>query len=131
MDVVLEKGAPIVWFVFPGAWHDVGRFHLGDGTFTGWYANICTPPTMANDRWSSTDLFLDHWLPVEGNGVWLDEDEYREAVETNLLDHSQQAHVVQERRAIDACITQGDWPPDPARDVSLHDALGMLDRGAP
>ena len=128
-DVVLEEGAPILWFVFPGAWHDVGRFHLGDGTFTGWYANICTPVSMADHRWTSTDLFLDHWLPVEGSGVWLDEDELREAVESNLLDPVQQARVVEERSAIDALIAQGDWPPDPTREINLQDAIGMLDRG--
>ncbi|MDP9348291.1 MAG: hypothetical protein M3P24_04000, partial [Gemmatimonadota bacterium] len=40
--VVLEPGAPVVWFTYPGAWHDVGRFHLADGTFTGCYANVLT-----------------------------------------------------------------------------------------
>ncbi|HEX8360342.1 MAG TPA: hypothetical protein VF613_09550, partial [Longimicrobium sp.] len=38
--VILEPGAPVVWFTFRGLWHDIGRFHLRDGTFTGFYANV-------------------------------------------------------------------------------------------
>ena len=41
--VVLESRSSAVWFTFPGAWHDVGRFHTADGRFTGYYANILTP----------------------------------------------------------------------------------------
>src|SRR4051794_37728926 len=41
--VVLEPGAPVVWITYPGRWHDLGRFHLADGTFTGVYANVLTP----------------------------------------------------------------------------------------
>ena len=26
--IVLEPGAPVVWFTYPGRWYDVGRFHL-------------------------------------------------------------------------------------------------------
>ena len=34
----------MVWTTYRGdVWHDVGRFHLADGTFTGYYANILTP----------------------------------------------------------------------------------------
>src|SRR5690606_1976306 len=40
---VLEPGAPVVWFTFPGLWHDVGRFHTAAGRFTGFYANVLTP----------------------------------------------------------------------------------------
>jgi len=39
---VLEPGAPVVWFTFPGRWHDVGRFHTAAGRFTGFYANVLT-----------------------------------------------------------------------------------------
>ena len=40
---ILEPGAPVVWFTFPGRAHDIGRFHAAGGTFTGYYANVLTP----------------------------------------------------------------------------------------
>src|SRR5437867_13446130 len=57
--VALANGAPIVWFVFPDGWADVGRFHDASGTFTGWYTNLCTPVERDGLNRSSTDLFLD------------------------------------------------------------------------
>src|SRR5690625_7056866 len=62
-EVILEAGAPAIWFTFPGLWHDIGRFYLLDDTFTGYYTNIMTPVEFHDPlRWSTTDLFLDHWL---------------------------------------------------------------------
>ena len=58
-DIVLETGSSVVWFTYPGAWHDVGRFHLADGTFTGFYANVLTPPEIDGRVWHTTDLYLD------------------------------------------------------------------------
>jgi hypothetical protein len=26
-EVALEQGSSVVWFTFPNAWHDIGRFH--------------------------------------------------------------------------------------------------------
>lgn len=45
-QIALEPGSDAVWFTFPGRWHDIGRFHRKDDTFTGIYANILTPPTF-------------------------------------------------------------------------------------
>lgn len=64
-EVVLDRGSDAVWFTFPGAWHDIGRFHRPDGTFTGIYANVLTPCVFEpGDDWHTTDLFLDLWLPA-------------------------------------------------------------------
>src|SRR5690606_10331148 len=59
-EVVLEHDAPVVWFTFPGGWHDIGRFHTADGRFTGLYANILTPVEVDDTgtgpvRWTTTD----------------------------------------------------------------------------
>jgi predicted RNA-binding protein associated with RNAse of E/G family len=63
--IALERGSDAVWFTFPGAWHDIGRFHLADGTFTGIYANIITPCVFQpGGDWETTDLFLDLWIPA-------------------------------------------------------------------
>lgn len=65
--VVLETGSEAIWFTFPGAWHDIGLFHLADGSFTGTYANILTPCVFeGGEIWRTTDLFLDLWLDPTG-----------------------------------------------------------------
>ncbi|TVP49115.1 MAG: DUF402 domain-containing protein [Gemmatimonadales bacterium] len=64
-QVALEQGSDAVWFTFPGAWHDIGRFHRADGTFTGIYANVITPCVFEpGGDWETTDLFLDLWFPA-------------------------------------------------------------------
>src|SRR5690606_31683099 len=84
---VLEPGAPIVWFTFPGVWHDIGRFHRRDGTFTGFYANVLTPVEMHDaGKWSTTDLFLDVWLRPDGSVEVLDEYELEEALGEGWID---------------------------------------------
>lgn len=30
-ELVLERGAPMIWFVFPERWASVARFHLATG----------------------------------------------------------------------------------------------------
>ena len=119
-EVILEAGAPIVWFVFPGAWHNVGRFHLADGTFTGWYTNLCTPVQLGAGRWAGTDLFLDLWQPATGSPpLWLDEDEFRRAVASAVLDDALAARALEERDAIAARLPRGAWPPFVTRELDL------------
>lgn len=130
-QTILETGAPIVWFVFPGKWHDIGRFHLADGTFTGWYTNLATPVEMANDTWSSSDLFLDLWQPLQGDPVWLDEEEFEAAARRGLLDNSTVRRVINERALIDLEVRAGRWPPPVTRDIDLEQALTLLDETGP
>jgi predicted RNA-binding protein associated with RNAse of E/G family len=102
--VVQEPGAPIVWFLFPGEWYGVGRFHLADGTFTGWYTNITEPVRIEGDQWYGTDLFLDYWQAADGGpGMWLDEEELAAAALTS----EQLAGIAQVREL----VKQGPWPP--------------------
>ncbi|CAN5639566.1 hypothetical protein BH23GEM11_BH23GEM11_20500 [soil metagenome] len=64
-QVALERGSDAVWFTFPGAWHDIGRFHRADGSLAGIYANIITPCIFQpGGDWETTDLFLDLWIPA-------------------------------------------------------------------
>jgi predicted RNA-binding protein associated with RNAse of E/G family len=125
----LDEGAPAIWFVFPGAWHDVGRFHRSDGTFTGWYTNLCTPFEVRDDAWASTDLFLDHWLAADGTGQWLDEDEFNEAAGRGLLDLDTRSRVALEKHAIDRKLSKHAWPPRVARDMDLSTARRLLETG--
>jgi predicted RNA-binding protein associated with RNAse of E/G family len=123
---ILDAGAPIVWFVFPDLWCDVGRFHLHDGTFTGWYTNLRKPVVFAGDDWHCTDLFLDLWQPVTGKPVWLDEDELADARERGLLDNMTLARVETERVRIDALVRSATWPPAITREVTLASAQRLI-----
>lgn len=117
---ILEPGAPIVWFTYPGVWHDIGRFHLADGEFTGIYANLLTPVAIDGDRWETTDLFLDVWVPVDGEPTLLDEDELEEALLRGWVD-AQTAERVHEhaRDLLDGAAT-GDWPPQHVHEWTLE-----------
>ncbi|HEV2149065.1 MAG TPA: DUF402 domain-containing protein, partial [Longimicrobiaceae bacterium] len=95
--VVLEPGAPVVWFTYRGdVWHDVGRFHLADGTFTGCYANVLTPVGMRGSEWETTDLALDVWSGADGAVEVLDRDEFDEAVRNGWLDAGTAARALAE-----------------------------------
>ena len=118
-SLILQAGAPMLWYVFPGAWHDIGRFHLADGTFTGWYTNLCTPILMKGSRWSTTDLFLDHWLPSGGAGKWVDEDEFTSAASSGVLTDELATAARAEHRRIDSLVQSGAWPPDSVMRVDL------------
>ena len=126
-SVTLQHGAPIVWFIFDGAWHDIGSFHLKDGTLTGWYTNLSKPVVFEQEKWIGNDLFLDLWQPIQGQPVWLDEDEFRLAVKTRLIDQATRKRVLNERALIDLQVSQGEWPPPIVRDIDLQQARALLE----
>jgi len=123
--VIQDTGAPIVWYVFPDRWYDVGRFHLGDGTVTGWYTNLCLPPVLEGDRWIGNDLFLDLWQPVSGDAQWLDEDELEQAMRDRLIDRGTRRRIDNERAMIELQLGDGAWPPPIARDIDLTQARAL------
>lgn len=113
---VLEPGSPVVWFTFPGRWHDIGRFHTVDGRFTGLYANILTPPRMqdagAEDQaWHTTDLFLDVWLPAGGPLTVLDVDQFDEARNRGWVDAELARAALDEVDRIRRDHAAARWPP--------------------
>jgi predicted RNA-binding protein associated with RNAse of E/G family len=116
-QVVLEARSPAVWFTFPGARHDIGRFHTPAGDFTGYYANILTPVDVrpgegrAPDQWRTTDLFLDLFLAPSGRVYTLDRNELREAVDRGWVDHRTAAATEQEAGRLARLARQGAWPP--------------------
>lgn len=124
-QVILGAGAPIVWYVFPEKWHDIGRFHLADGTFTGWYTNFIKPVEIKGDTWRATDLFLDLWQPAEGEPAWLDEVEFNAAHQAGKLDNATRQRVLNERALIDLQVKTGGWPPPIARDIDLPQARDL------
>jgi predicted RNA-binding protein associated with RNAse of E/G family len=128
--VALEPGAPAVWFTFPGAWHDIGRFHDARGHFTGLYANVLTPVEgLAALEWRTTDLFLDIWLPASGGPpTLLDEAELADAVAGGLDIGLADAARREAARLLDAAAA-GSWPPAVVHEWTLERALHVARRG--
>jgi predicted RNA-binding protein associated with RNAse of E/G family len=123
-DVALEPGSPIVWFTFPGVWHDIGRFHTADGTPTGLYANVLTPVEfLAADHWRTTDLFLDVWRDAAGRVHVLDEDELDAALRARWIDAPTAEAARAEAGRIRAEARAGRWPPPIVGDWPLERAL--------
>ncbi len=125
-NVMLEHGSLALWFTFPGAWHDIGHFHLADGSYTGTYANVLTPPRLDGDRWYTTDLFLDVWWPDGGDVVLLDEDEFDEAFGRELIDHETARRAREEAARLLELAAQGSWPPAVVGEWTLERALRTL-----
>lgn len=120
-DVVLETGSSVVWFTFPGRWYDVGRFHRADGTFTGLYANLLTPPAIRGLHWETTDLFLDVWIPPRGNEVCLlDEDELDVAVERKWVTPDTALRARREADELMDRARRATWPPAVVHDWTLE-----------
>ena len=122
----LEAGSIAVWFTFPGVWHDIGRFHLADGTFTGLYANILTPPEIDGPVWHTTDLWLDVWVRPGEAPRLLDVDEFEEGVAAGYIDRATAERARAEADAILADAGRGAWPPPIVHEWTLEHSLHAL-----
>jgi uncharacterized protein len=118
--IVLEHGSDVVWFTFPGVWHDIGRFHRADGTFTGIYANVLTPPEMDDGVWHTTDLYLDVWVDSKGEVALLDEDELDEAVGREWIDADTAGRAREEAARLVERARAGAWPPPLVHEWTLE-----------
>ena len=125
---VLEPGAPVVWFTFAGEWHDIGRFHTADGTFTGLYANILTPILdLADAEWHTTDLFLDVWWDRQGASV-IDVDELHDAVGNGWLDFELARRARDEAASLIMRAQRGEWPPGIVAEWTIEHAFEVRAR---
>jgi len=125
--IALEAGSDAVWFTFPGAWHDIGRFHRADGRFTGIYANILTPPVLGPDHaWETTDLFLDVWIGLDGELSVLDEDQLLEAEAEGWVSQETGDRARQEVERIKEAHADGRWPPPVVDEWTLERARQSL-----
>jgi predicted RNA-binding protein associated with RNAse of E/G family len=127
--VALESGSDAVWFTFPGAWHDIGRFHRADGSFTGLYANVITPCVFQpGGDWETTDLFLDLWIPDGGaEPVILDEHELDEALAAGHLSTELGTRARWEIRSLLSGMEAGRWPPPVVKEWTRERALARLE----
>lgn len=126
-EVALEVGSDAVWFTFPGHWHDIGRFHRADGSFTGIYANILTPPLfLEGGIWETTDLFLDVWVDPRGCLSVLDEDQLEEALAAEWISLGQANRAREEVDWIREEYGAGRWPPPLVEEWTLGKARQSL-----
>lgn len=127
-ELVVEPGAPLLWFTFPGEWFDVGRFHRLDGRCTGLYADIVEPvQRLGPHEWRAVDLFLDLWLDARGGApLLLDEDELEEALERGWIGAATAAAARREAERLLALAAQGAWPPPIVREWTLERARREL-----
>jgi predicted RNA-binding protein associated with RNAse of E/G family len=129
---ILEPGADAVWFTFPGVYHDIGRFHRADGTFTGWYANLLTPPIVEpGGIWRTTDLFLDLWMTPDGEISRRDEEELAEAETRGWVSVAEAEAARMEAERIETLARSGNWPPPIARNWTRERALAVAAATAP
>ena len=118
--IVLETGSEVIWFTFPGAWHDIGIFHRADGSVTGTYANILTPCVFEEGGiWRTTDLFLDLWIDPTGDLLTLDEGELEEAEVKGWVDPDTAQRAREEIRTLSARAAAGIWPPEVVKKWTL------------
>lgn len=127
-QVALETGSDAVWFTFPGLWHDIGRFHRADGTFTGVYANILTPVEIREEGvWYTTDLYLDLWIPARGNISVLDRDHLEEALHQGWISPAEARRARAEVERLLEAHGQGDWPPAVVEEWTRKRALAKAE----
>jgi predicted RNA-binding protein associated with RNAse of E/G family len=134
--VALEEGSVAIWFTFPGRWYDVGLFHRADGSRTGIYGNVLTPPVIHQDgRWDTTDLYLDLWIPSGGRPFLLDQDELDQAVAATAVEPELAARANEEGGRLLEGARNGTWPPPMVERWSLERAVEeerrLLAGGAP
>jgi len=128
---VLEPGSPVVWFTFPGAWHDIGLFHTADGRYTGLYANVITPCRLHSVgsgpplKWETTDLFLDVWMDGEGSARILDEPDFEAAVARGWVAPSTGARALREAQRLERDAGSS-WPPEVVREWTLERARALI-----
>ena len=125
-EIALETGSRAVWFTFPDMWHDIGRFHRADGSFTGVYANILTPPVIDGPIWHTTDLWLDVWVSPTDVSELLDEDEFLEGVAQKHIDQETADRARWEAEQIIGRHRRGLWPPPIVAEWTLERVLKKL-----
>jgi len=128
-QVALERESVAIWFTFPNAWHDIGIFHRADGSVSGVYANILTPPVLSPHpqgyRWDTTDLFLDVWMPTGGGHTLLDVDQFHEAEDRGEMPDNLARKAEREAGRILQELERGAWPPPVVARWTLERALAV------
>jgi predicted RNA-binding protein associated with RNAse of E/G family len=75
-ETVLSSSFQIIYFQLTGKWLTIGKIRNLNGSHTGYYCGIVTPPHLLEDGGMElTDLFLDLWVSLDLRYKVLDEEE--------------------------------------------------------
>ena len=92
--VVLEQGGRWVESYYFDRWYNIFEIHGHNGTFKGWYCNICTPAVLKDAELTFVDLALDLFVYPDRRYLVLDEEEFaREQVERYASEETQAAQA--------------------------------------
>lgn len=111
----LVPGSILLWYAFPASSREVGAFHNPTGTLLGYYGNIVAPHDYQRRTWHLKDLFLDVWMPVDGEARPLDREELEAAARMGWIGPEEAELARSECEAILAEASAGDWPPRAVR----------------
>jgi predicted RNA-binding protein associated with RNAse of E/G family len=134
-QVILEPGAPSVWFLYQGQPFDVAKIYSPDGKFRGYYVDALGPVT-----WSLpgpllapiTDLFLDLWIWPNGRSIVLDQEELDAAADQGWVTEEQRVLATNTITCIADQTSVAAFPPAEVTDFTAEEALfGRLSRLAP
>ncbi|GHH40367.1 cytidylyl-2-hydroxypropylphosphonate hydrolase [Streptomyces candidus] len=115
-------GTGVLKLARPGDPWSVWLFWERGWRFKNWYVNLEEPRSRWSGGVDSQDHFLDIAVAPDGRWMWLDEDEFAEALRVGLMDEEQAARVREAgRAAVRQIETWGtpfrdgweDWRPDP------------------
>ena len=111
-ETVLGDNFNVIWFVFTGLWHDIGKVYNLKNEWTGYYCDIILPVDCTTDKFEILDLILDLWISPDGTYEIQDEDEFETALENGIIDIELAEKA---RKALDNLINEvksGYFPPE-------------------
>lgn len=114
---VLDANFAVVWFIFTGAWFDVGRVYNLENAWTGYYCDIIKPVVRDVDTsgrlvcFEITDLFLDLWVNPDGSYAVQDADEFSVAVRGGAIDAGLAKQAEAALQELIAEVEAGDFTP--------------------
>lgn len=100
-----------IWFIFEGAWYDLGKIYDASGLFKGYYCDIIRPAKRTSEGLEIEDLVLDLWVFPDGRWKVLDEGEFEEAIRRGWLELSIAARARRELEKLLEDVKSGRFPP--------------------
>ena len=108
---VAEPGFTWAVFFFPGQWYSITSAFDRDGRLVAHHVDLCVPAEERDGVLSFLDLKLDLLITADGEGAWLDQDEYDDEVKAGTIGPAWQAAVASAAAALDRDWRAGVFPP--------------------
>lgn len=100
-----------IWFIFEGAWYDLGKIYALSGELQGYYCDIIRPAKRTLEGLEIEDLILDLWVFPDGHWKVLDEEEFEEALRRGWLEEELAARARDELQKLLEDVISGRFPP--------------------